>query len=82
MNFLITPAQGVTDMSATEQSLGIKAALETLPKNDRDILILREYLGLSYEELAEVLLLPEGTVRSRLFNASKKLKAVLEKGGA
>ncbi len=76
----LSPEQAVTDLSATEKSLTLKAALEALPQNDRDILILREYLGLTYDEMADVLLLAEGTVRSRLFNARKKLREVLEKG--
>ncbi len=76
----LSAEQMVTDLSGTEKSLTLKAALDALPQNDRDILILRECLGLSYEELADTLLLAEGTVRSRLFNARKKLREILEKG--
>lgn len=76
----LSPEQAVTDLSATDKSLTLKAALESLPQNDRDILILREYLGLTYEEIADTLLLAEGTVRSRLFNARKKLRDALQKG--
>lgn len=56
----------------------LRAALERLGDNERNILILREYLDLSYDEIADALALPEGTVRSRLFYARKKLKAQLE----
>lgn len=69
----------VQDGAAHSQTrLDLKAALEALPQKDRDILILREYLGLSYEEMADALDLVEGTVRSRLFNARKKLKELLQ----
>ena len=63
-----------------DSTLGEKAALEQMSQSDRDILILREYLGLSYEELADALNLADGTVRSRLFHARKKLKTLLETG--
>ncbi len=62
----------------SQTRLDLKAALEKLPQKDRDILILREYLGLSYDEMADALDLVEGTVRSRLFNARKKLKELLQ----
>jgi RNA polymerase sigma-70 factor (ECF subfamily) len=64
-----------------QAALDLKAALEKLSQKDRDILILREYLGLSYEELAEALDLAGGTVRSRLFNARKRLKELLVGSG-
>lgn len=71
----------VADCSPQLQAqFDLKVALAKLPSKDRDILILREYLGLSYEELADALTLADGTVRSRLFHARKKLKALLTKG--
>lgn len=70
--------QAVGDCTAaTPAKLDLKAALERMSQSDRDILILREYLGLSYEELADALDLADGTVRSRLFHARKKLKTLL-----
>lgn len=77
----LAPEQAVDDPTArSRQSMDLRSALEALSQQDRDILILREYLGLSYEELADALDLLEGTVRSRLFTARKRLKALLEKG--
>lgn len=55
-------------------ALALRQALSRLPDKDRDILILRELLGLSYEELAYSLRVPVGTVRSRLSSARKRLK--------
>jgi RNA polymerase sigma-70 factor (ECF subfamily) len=62
---------------APNQGPDLKSALEALKQTDRDILILREYIGLTYEELADALNLTEGTVRSRLFYARKKLRVLL-----
>lgn len=57
--------------------VAIRRTLSKLKEKDRNILILREYLDMSYEQIAEVLDLPEGTVRSRLFYARKKLKELI-----
>lgn len=55
----------------------ISQALEDLPEEQRQIVVLREIDGLSYKEIAEVLDIPEGTVMSRLFYARKKLQTAL-----
>ncbi|MFT3913244.1 MAG: sigma-70 family RNA polymerase sigma factor [Anaeromyxobacteraceae bacterium] len=55
----------------------IERALGTLSAEHRAIIVLRELEGLSYEELAERLDIPKGTVMSRLFHARKKLQAAL-----
>ena len=53
--------------------LVLRKALSKLKKKDRNILILREYLDASYDEIGDILDLPPGTVKSRLFYARKKL---------
>jgi len=64
---------------ASSRELGgrILAALDQLPEKHRAILLLREVEGLSYEQLAEVLQVPKGTVMSRLFHARLKLLRAL-----
>ena len=52
-------------------------ALGQLPAIHREILVLRELEGLSYEELAARLGIQKGTVMSRLFHARKKMQALL-----
>lgn len=53
------------------------AALEALPPEQQQIVILREIEGMSYKQIAEVCEIPEGTVMSRLYYARKKLQAAL-----
>jgi RNA polymerase sigma-70 factor (ECF subfamily) len=60
-----------------ELSGRITEALGQLPETHRAILVLREMDGLSYEELAERLSIPKGTVMSRLFHARKKMQVLL-----
>ena len=52
--------------------------LNTLNAQDREILVLRDIQGLSYKDLAEVLDVPIGTVKSRLYRARGELKDLLQ----
>ena len=56
-------------------------ALERLPENFREVLLLRELGGRNYEEIADILCLDLGTVKSRIFRARKKLCAILTESG-
>jgi RNA polymerase sigma-70 factor (ECF subfamily) len=60
-----------------DAGLWVRHALTQLEANDREILLLREYDELSYQEIADLLRLPLNTVRSRLFRARTALKAAL-----
>lgn len=57
--------------------LWVRQALSRLDGDDREILMLREYDQLSYQEIADVLLIPLNTVRSRLFRARTALREAL-----
>lgn len=61
----------------TERVEQVQRALGTLTEDHRTILVLREIDGLAYEEIAEILELPVGTVRSRLFRARMQLREEL-----
>jgi RNA polymerase sigma factor (sigma-70 family) len=56
----------------------VRAALEQLPVDFREVIVLREIEGLSYKEIAAVVRVPIGTVMSRLARARERLLAVLE----
>lgn len=60
----------------------IKKAIEKLPEEMRTAIMLREFEGLSYEEIAQTMECPVGTVRSRIFRAreaiDKKLTPLLD----
>jgi RNA polymerase sigma-70 factor (ECF subfamily) len=55
----------------------VRAAIQELPINCREIILLREYEDLSYQEIANLLDCPVGTVMSRLGRARAKLRVLL-----
>ena len=61
--------------SATDDE--VQAALDELPSQIRDVVVLKYFKDLSVEQIAEVLAVPKGTVKSRLFTARKILLSVL-----
>ncbi len=63
----------------SERILALENALRSLDMEDREIVTLKYFDGLSYNELAERLQIPKGTVMSRLFHARRKLQAKLER---
>jgi RNA polymerase sigma-70 factor (ECF subfamily) len=71
-----------TVLAAKQISAVVNAAMEGLPDDLRQAVTLREIEGLSYEEIAEVMDCPIGTVRSRIFRAleaiSARVKPLLE----
>ncbi len=56
----------------------LKRALAAISVDQRQIIVLRDYLDLPYAEIAEVLRIAQGTVMSRLHRARLALKEVLE----
>jgi RNA polymerase sigma-70 factor (ECF subfamily) len=60
----------------TEIASLVGDALQRLPEEQRSLLWLREVEGQSYAELAQILEIPIGTVRSRLFTAREELRMV------
>jgi RNA polymerase sigma-70 factor, ECF subfamily len=61
-----------------ERTALVQAAIQSLPDASRAVLVLKEYEGLSYREIADSLDIPIGTVMSRLNYARKTLKEKLE----
>jgi len=65
-------------VSQQERILLVQKAVLSLPDTSRAVLVLREYEGMSYHEIADSLDIPMGTVMSRLNYARKLLKEKLE----
>jgi len=74
---LAIPDQGAgpeTTLIEKEQVALLLQAVKSLPEASRSVLVLREYGGLSYQEIASVLDVPVGTVMSRLNYARNRLR--------
>ena len=67
------------ERSLTRES--VRRGLQSLPEDYREILLLREIQGLSYDEIAAALDIEVGTVKSRIFRGRKKLCESLIKDG-
>jgi RNA polymerase sigma-70 factor, ECF subfamily len=77
----LLPAQGSTPESMLIEQLNrdtVQQALADLPVPSREILLLCEVEEMSYQEIAETLAIPIGTVMSRLFRARKALRDSLQ----
>ena len=61
-----------------ETQVAVRRAIMYLPEKLRDVMILYELQGETYEDIAEILDVPLGTVKSRLFNARNQLKDRLQ----
>ncbi|MBT0571361.1 RNA polymerase sigma factor RpoE [Curvibacter sp. CHRR-16] len=78
-----TEATPESELAAKEIAAAVNQALDALPEDLRQAVVLREMEGLSYDDIAEVMGCPIGTVRSRIFRAreaiSAKIKPLLDK---
>ena len=66
------------EVARGETAEKIRDALDELTPEQRTVILLREVEGLSYDEIAEVLRCPRGTVMSRLFYARGRLRELLK----
>lgn len=75
------PSAGLGATFQNADAGALRAALEELPVEFREALVLRELEGLSYKEIAEVAEVPVGTVMSRLARARQQLQTHLARKG-
>ncbi|WP_340105147.1 RNA polymerase sigma factor [Rhodohalobacter sp. 8-1] len=66
-----------TDLQNKELGTILQRALLTLPDEQRTVIILKEYEGLKFREIADILEEPESTVKSRLYYGLKSTRRVL-----
>ena len=81
-NELTSPETPEAVLASKEIAEMVTSAMDALPEELRQAITLREIEGLSYEEIADVMNCPIGTVRSRIFRAreaiSQKIRPMLE----
>jgi RNA polymerase sigma-70 factor (ECF subfamily) len=56
----------------------VQVAIEKLAEREREVIVLKEYEGLRYREIADLLGIPIGTVMSRLYSARRRLADFME----
>lgn len=61
-----------------EDKLCLVQALNTLTPEDRELVIMKDYLDLKYREIGQILQLPTGTVKSRLHGIRARLRKILK----
>jgi RNA polymerase sigma-70 factor, ECF subfamily len=77
-NNIVEPSKNSHDLYVSKlEAEQVRAAIQELPVEFREVILLREYEDLSYQEIASILHCPLGTVMSRLGRARAKLRALL-----
>lgn len=66
------------NLERAEVRTRVREGIEKLSDRDREVLVLKDFEGLRYREIAELLSIPLGTVMSRLYTARRHLVAVME----
>jgi RNA polymerase sigma-70 factor, ECF subfamily len=78
-NNIVEPSKNSHDLYVSKlEAEQVRAAIQELPLEFREIILLREYEDLSYREIASILDCPLGTVMSRLGRARAKLRPLLQ----
>lgn len=75
-DLLTVPSDGGVPGALERQR--VEWALEQLTVEHREVVLLTLYDGLSYHDIARMLGIPEGTVKSRMYYARRKLRSILE----
>ena len=68
-------AEGV--VARTWQRLRLRRALAAIPPEQREVVVMKEFQGLRFREIAEILDCPESTVKSRMYYGLVNLRSVL-----
>ena len=72
-----TQTSPVAAFEDNERKGAVRNALSSLPREQREVLLLKEYEGLKFREIAEVLGVPESTVKSRMYAGLDALRVSL-----
>ena len=74
-NELTSESTPETELAAREIATAVQEAMDELPEELRQAIVLREIEGFSYEDIAQAVNCPIGTVRSRIFRAREAISA-------
>jgi RNA polymerase sigma-70 factor (ECF subfamily) len=75
-----SPEPSVLDqIEKKEVRAKVQACINSLDDEYREVIVLRDIQGFSYDEICDILKIPDGTVKSRLFRARDRLKDCLKK---
>ncbi len=72
-------ASALETLEKKEIQVKVQRCINTLDEEHREVLVLRDIQGFSYDEIADILNAPEGTIKSRLFRARDAMKNCLKK---
>jgi RNA polymerase sigma-70 factor (ECF subfamily) len=72
-------ATPLEELEQDERIRMVRAAVNMLSEDHREIILLKNFRGHSYQEIADILEIPIGTVMSRLYYARKALKEIIER---
>ena len=75
-----TASNPQADYQRREDIAAVRKAVAGLPSPTKEIIIMREFHSLSYAEIAKLLGVPEGTVKSRISRGREELKEILKRG--
>ena len=78
---LLADTQLTEDIEQKETYASLNNAIELLPQNYKDVILLKYFEYKSYEEISDILRLPPGTVATRLNRAKEKLHIIMKKHG-
>lgn len=81
LNFIDSSLQSANEVINNEHYHFILNAISSLPEEQKEILVLRFYGEYSYEEIAQIISVPLGTVKSRIFYAVKACRDKLREKG-
>jgi RNA polymerase sigma-70 factor, ECF subfamily len=71
----LDPSEG---LQRGEVQAAVQKAIDELPPGERECLVLSEYNGMKYADIADILGIPVGTVKSRIFSAVQRLREKLK----